>query len=256
MTAVPQISDRDHYWLARPIGAEDTDSIELYYPYASKGDGTYPIHHGVEFENPMGTPILAVAAGTIVVAGDDKEEIYGAYADYYGLLVIERLDEPFEGRPVYVLYGHLSEINVIMGQQVKEGDLIGAVGMTGVAQGPHLHFEVRYGQNSFAATVNPELWLRPHGGCGTLAGVVLSPNGEPIPEVWVAVVVPDSPEESVREVMTYPAREVNGDPRWRENWCAGDLKAGEYEVQACLPGRVITARAVVTAGMTTWVTLR
>ncbi len=254
-TAIPT-PDRDHYWLARPIRAEDTDSIEPYYPYGSKGDGTYPIHHGVEFGNPMGTPVLAVADGTIVVAGDDSETVYGAFADYYGMLVIEQLDERLEGALVYVLYGHLSEINVAVGQRVTTGELIGAVGMSGVAQGPHLHFEVRYGQNSFNATVNPELWLRPHDGCGTLAGAVLASDGRPIPEVWVAVVKPETLEESVREVMTYPAREVNADPRWGENWCVGDLEAGEYEVQAYLPERILTARAVVTAGMTTWVTLR
>ena len=93
--------------------------------------------------NPMGTPILATASGTIVVAGDDLHQVYGARDNFYGLLVIEELDRRLDGNPIYVLYGHLSRVKVQVGQKVKTGEVIGLVGMSGVAEGPHLHMEVR-----------------------------------------------------------------------------------------------------------------
>ena len=49
---------------------------------------------------------------------------------------------------VYLLYGHLSQVSVATGQRVAPGDLVGAVGMTGIAIGPHLHVEMRLGANT------------------------------------------------------------------------------------------------------------
>jgi murein DD-endopeptidase MepM/ murein hydrolase activator NlpD len=259
--AVTAMPSRDalesHYWLERPISPDGMDSIEPFYPYASRGDGTYPIHHGVEFVNPMGTPIRASAPGTIIVAGHDDYQVYGAYADFYGALVIEELNETLNDKPVYVLYGHLSQINVREGQEVDTGELIGLVGMMGIAMGPHLHMEVRYGQNDYGATVNPELWLRPHDGRGTLAGVLLAPDDTPIPEAWIYLIEVGSPDEVVRVLMTYPHSEVNGDPSWHENWCAGDLEAGEYLVEVYYRDEnPQTEWAIVEAGGTTWLTIR
>ncbi|SJT61603.1 Stage II sporulation protein Q [Clostridioides difficile] len=54
------------------------------------------------------------------------------------------------------LYGHLSSINVKKGQEIKKGDVIGAVGSTGRSTGPHLHFELR----SKGTPINPELYIK------------------------------------------------------------------------------------------------
>lgn len=253
----PQQASGSHYWLERPIGPEGIDSIEPYYPYGSLGDGTYPIHHGVEFVNPMGTAIQAVAPGAIIVAGDDQHQAYGPYTGFYGALVIEELSQTHDGSPVYVLYGHLSEIDVHVGQQVNTGELIGLVGMGGIAVGPHLHLEVRVGENDYGATVNPELWLRPHTGHGALAGVLVSPDGRLVPAAWIDVAKVSSPGVIVRELMTYPETEAIGDLSWHENWCAGDLEAGEYIVEAYYRDEhSYTVRAFVEPGGTTWLTLR
>ncbi|MBN1402486.1 MAG: peptidoglycan DD-metalloendopeptidase family protein, partial [Anaerolineae bacterium] len=126
----------DHYWLRRPIAATHNDTVARTYPYASRLDGTYPIHHGVEFVNAMGTEILAVADGTILVAGDDERQVYGARDGFYGYLVIQRIERELYGLPVYALYGHLSEIGVSPGQSVAAGEVIGEVGMSGYAEGP------------------------------------------------------------------------------------------------------------------------
>lgn len=226
-----------------------------FYAYASRADGTYPIHHGVEFVNDLGTPALAVAPGTVIVAGDDLTEVYGARTNFYGRLVILKLDRRYAGKPVYVLYGHLSQVQVKVDQHVGTGERIGLVGMTGVAEGPHIHMEVRYGENDYGKTVNPELWLTPKEGVGTLAGKVLSPTGEPLPEVKLVLYRASQPEDPVREVMTYPDKEVNPDPLWNENFATGDVEAGAWLVKLYHKGQLYTERVSVKAGITTWVTI-
>jgi len=84
--------------------------------------------------------------------------------------VVQELDQPFEGQPVYVLYGHLSEVLVAVGQHLEPGEVLGLVGMTGVAIGNHLHLEVRLGRNDYEHTLNPLLWLRPEPGQGVMSG--------------------------------------------------------------------------------------
>lgn len=227
-----------------------------FYDYASRADGSYPIHHGVEFVNDSGTPALAVAPGTVIVAGDDSTQVYGARTGFYGLLVILELDRRYDGDPVYVLYGHLSQVDVEVDQHVETGERIGLVGMTGVAEGPHIHFEVRYGENDYGKTVNPELWLTPKEGMGTLAGQVLSPAGEPLPEVSLVLSRPDQSSAPVREVMTYPDKGVNPDPLWSENFATGDLEAGEWLAELYHKGELYTKRFSVETGATTWISIR
>lgn len=251
-TAPPRV---DHYWLERPIASEGNDRIERAYPYASRQDGTYPIHHGVEFVNPLGTPIRAVADGTIVVAGEDRYQVYGARDGFYGLVVIQRLTQSLYGQPLFVVYGHLSAIAVITGTQIAQGEVIGEVGMTGYAEGPHVHLEVRYGANDYGRTVNPELWLRPRPGYGTLAGVVLGPEGEPLPEVPLVLARANAPTVALRYLTTYPATLVNADPAWGESFATGDLPVGDYVVSFSYRNRTYAQRVTVPDGGTGWVAL-
>ena len=252
----PTATPSDHYWLERPIAPEKNDRVARFYDYASRADGTYPIHHGVEFVNDSGTPALAVAPGTVIVAGDDLTQVYGARTNFYGKLVILELDRRYDGKPVYVLYGHLAKVEVKVDQHVETGERIGLVGMTGVAEGPHIHMEVRYGENDYGKTVNPELWLTPKEGVGTLAGTILSPTGEPLPEVKLILYRANQPEDAVREVMTYPDKEVNPDPLWKENFATGDVEAGEWLVKLYHKGRLYTKKVSVQSGATTWLTIR
>ena len=69
---------RDHHWLLRPVADEHNDVVARFYPYGSRQDGSYPVHHGVEFVNPLGTPVRAVADGEVVVAGGDQLDVLGA----------------------------------------------------------------------------------------------------------------------------------------------------------------------------------
>jgi hypothetical protein len=100
-------------------------------------------HAGIDFPASYGAPIRAAAAGRVVHAGWS--------AGGYGYLV--RL---VNAHGVRTLYAHLSAVRVHRGQRVGAGDLLGRVGASGEATGPHLHFEVRIR----GAAVNPLPALR------------------------------------------------------------------------------------------------
>ena len=95
----------------------------------SESRGAWRMHTGVDFAAPVGTPVLAALAGRVVLA----EPLSG-----YGLTVV--LDH---GQGLQTLYAHLQVIGVTAGSQIDQGGELGLVGMTGVATGPHLHFELR-----------------------------------------------------------------------------------------------------------------
>ena len=79
---------------------------------------------------------------------------------------------------LYTVYAHMSKIIAVVGQHVETGDVLGLVGDTGVTTGPHLHFEVRLGGNTFYNTYNPELWMAPPQGWGVLVGRLTDEDGE------------------------------------------------------------------------------
>jgi len=106
---------------------------------APRGGGTY--HSGLDVVAPTGTPIVAAAPGQVVLVSAG-----GGYGNY----VVVRHDNGYQ-----TLYAHLSQIYVVQGQWVAQGEAVGAVGATGWATGPHLHFEVRVG----GASVDPLSYL-------------------------------------------------------------------------------------------------
>jgi murein DD-endopeptidase MepM/ murein hydrolase activator NlpD len=95
----------------------------------------HPIHNiwkahlGVDYGAPTGTPVRSVGAGTVVFAG-----VKGGFGNVV---------EVDHGKKRITLYAHLSKIAVKKGQVIEQGDNLGAVGATGWATGPHLHFEFR-----------------------------------------------------------------------------------------------------------------
>jgi murein DD-endopeptidase MepM/ murein hydrolase activator NlpD len=110
-----------------------------WFPYGYDVGGRYLIHNGVDLSEPLGTPILAMASGTTVVAGDDFNRLYGWRCDWYGHLVVIELDDRWLDQPVYILYGHVLNISVTAGQRVSQGDQVAEVGIGGAATLPHSH---------------------------------------------------------------------------------------------------------------------
>jgi len=250
-TATPTLAPASaHLWLERPIGpdSEGDRSPGTYFPYGATGGGRYHLHHGVDYMNPAGTPVLAAAAGTVIVAGNDLETVYGLKPDFYGNLVIQELDQRFQGRPVYLVYGHLSQVTVAAGQRVEPGDVVGLVGMTGVAIGSHLHLEVRLDANDYESTRNPVLWLRPDPGEGIISGLVLDAQGKPIPEIPVTFFRAAEPNKWWRQTQTYANEGVNADDQLGENFALAYVPAGDYLVKVKIGKKSYVKPATVEPG--------
>jgi murein DD-endopeptidase MepM/ murein hydrolase activator NlpD len=96
------------------------------------------MHTGIDIGAGYGAPIHAAGGGEVIFSG---------YRNGYGNCVV--IDH---GGGVATLYGHCSSLNVSAGQVVRQGQLIAHVGSTGLATGPHLHFEVRHN----GTPVNPQ----------------------------------------------------------------------------------------------------
>lgn len=257
-TSAPLILRQDHYLLARPIARSDflVDWVDRTYPYGGTQFGAREVHLGVEFVNPRFTPVLAAADGVVYYAGDDSQNQFGPSLDYYGLLVI--IEHPLlivDGAPLYTLYGHLQSVSVEAGQRVERGDRVGQIGDSGIAIGPHLHFEVRVQDpTDWRNTRNPELWLAPYPGFGTLAGRVRDSQGNYLTDVVLLV----RGDAISREAYTYGGSEVNRDPVWDENFTLGDLPEGQYTVIiSTAQGKLRFSDAVtIQAGQTTWLDIQ
>ncbi len=107
-------------------------------------------HQGVDYVAPAGTPVSATADGKVTFAGHKGQ---------YGRLVVVRHRNGYE-----TCYGHLSRIRTRNGATVSQGQVIGYVGSSGMATGPHLHFELRQNHRP----VNPRK--------------AEIPQGEPVPK--------------------------------------------------------------------------
>jgi murein DD-endopeptidase MepM/ murein hydrolase activator NlpD len=122
---------------AHNVGPEGTASEIAYYvaPLADYIE-TQGIHgyNAVDLADPVGTPIVAAADGIVTVARE------GGWNGGYGSYVVISHDNGSQ-----TLYGHMSKVEAYDGESVKQGQLIGYVGKTGLATGPHLHFEIRNG---------------------------------------------------------------------------------------------------------------
>ncbi|MCP4362777.1 MAG: peptidoglycan DD-metalloendopeptidase family protein, partial [Chloroflexi bacterium] len=227
--ALPQTLPDEHYWLRRPVAEDGIVWTNKHYPYGSTRGGELRPHHGVEFDVAYNTEILAAASGTVIAAGRDDLIAHGPHTNFYGNLVILEHDTPYRGHPLYTLYGHLNEVRINEGQHVEAGELLGLSGATGVADGPHMHFEVRIGENSYESTVNPLLWLWPFPDRGTVVGRVIFPDGSLAYEAPVSLSRVDAASRYAT-TTSYAREALNLDDVWQENFAIDDVVAGYYEV--------------------------
>lgn len=232
---VTEIAQLQSYFLLNwPIANSGAHTLSRAYPYGSTNNGRLQVHHGVDLVNALGTPLFAAADGTVVYAGNDFTTKFGSDTNYYGnLVVIQHNFLSPEQLPVFTLYGHMQDIVVQGGQVVQAGEMVGTVGQSGIARGPHVHFEVRVGNPfDFDATRNPEMWLHPFPGQGVLAGRVTDANGTPLNRVTLSV----QSAQLSRSAYSYTDATVNGDPALRENFTLGDLPPDYYVVSVNVNG--------------------
>ncbi|MDR1517697.1 MAG: peptidoglycan DD-metalloendopeptidase family protein [Dysgonamonadaceae bacterium] len=125
-----RISDLFHKISYVPLGTPCNGRMTSTFGVRSNpmGGDNNEFHSGIDWAGRIGSKISSTASGTVKYAG---------YQGNYGLCVIIKHDFGYE-----TLYGHLSELKVREGQQVKTGEVIGLLGNTGRSNGPHVHYEI------------------------------------------------------------------------------------------------------------------
>lgn len=145
-------SARDFYNLTvRPPARLSNGNVSLLFPLSIPAaissafgwrlhplGGDMRFHSGTDLGAPQGTPVLAAFGGKVEIAD---------FVGGYGLTVVLQHNKGAE----QTLYAHLSELFVKPGEEIKQGEVIGRVGSTGLSTGPHLHFEFR--------KLTPEGWV-------------------------------------------------------------------------------------------------
>lgn len=119
---------------------ETTKSYSGYYVRPTTGPRSQGIHgyNGVDIAPPTGTPIVAAAAGKVIVSKFSGWN--GGYGNYVVIL---------HNNGTQTLYAHMSKVAASVGETVEQSQVIGYVGSSGKATGPHLHFEIRGAKNPF-----------------------------------------------------------------------------------------------------------
>lgn len=250
-------------WFARPIDRADNAYIDQTYRYGSTMGGNFQQHQGVEFNNPDGTRVLAIARGRVVYAGR---------AEQGALTVAIRHDSTVMGAGgplrIYSVYYHNSALRVKLGQQVAAGQVIAEVGNSGRATNDHMHLEVQAVPGDDAArvvdslerfppyTTNPELWIEPLPGTGLVAGQVLDASGQPIPQARVYGLVKLEPAETPFVYAETYGEHAHPHPLYNENFAVGDVPPGTYTLGVEIAGRKVLRRVTVEPGLLTWVVFR
>ena len=250
-------------WFDRPIAPPANDNIDQTYRYGSTMGGFFQPHQGVEFNNPDGTPVLAIGDGVVVYSGRAEA----------GALTVSILHDrtlPVNGDTllIFSVYYHNSGLDVKVGDRVRAGQPISRVGNTGRATNDHLHLEVHAAPDSTMKTIvdslnrypsfttNPELWIQPLPGTGIVAGVVRDAAGARVKQARVYGIVKPTPRET-----PYAYAETYGDknhpnPLYGEDFAVGDVPPGEYLMGVDIDGKPVRRRVKVEAGKMTWVEFR
>lgn len=263
-TSTPEVCDpfnvdfcvtNGHFLFQRPVRPPASLAVDTSYLYGTTAKGARDPHHGVEFVNKFGTPVYAAADGVVVFSGADSKALYSPWSNFYGNMVVIR-----HGNNLHTLYAHLSSTTVQSGQTVITGDKIGEVGQSGVAVGPHLHFEVRRGDvEDYYSTENPELWLVPnHDENGDQFGVmqisVVDEQGHLIHYTDFTAqhfLGNDQPASRIYYGATYSKDMLSGE----ENAVLGDLTAGDYRIALTYNGQLYERRVEVEWGKLTQVVI-
>lgn len=221
------------------------------YPYGSDGSGRYLLHNGLDMADEDDALAVAPGDGQIVLARDDIDELFGWRCDWYGQVVVLQLDEDHDGQPVYVLFGHVRDVQVVEGQRVARGEPLAREGTAGVATVAHLHLEVRVGANTFGATRNPLLWLEPWSGSGVIAGRLVDPDGRAWQGMTVTLIDQDGALLNTFTYLDDPDHLIRPDPALGENFVFGPVAEGRYTVFVEVQGEEYRRTVAVRDGQLT-----
>ena len=223
------VSPFEHFYFTRPISVDQKNWPNPDYRYGGVFFKPGAVHTGIDIPADMGTPVLAAGPGEVIWSG------WGLYTgdtankdDPYGLAVVILHDFGYQDQMLYTVYAHLEQVDVAPGEWLRTGDPLGTVGQTGYTTGPHLHFEVRLGENSYYNTSNPELWLVPPQGLGVLAMRITDSYNNALSNLEITLI--SEKTEIEWDLQTYPALGVFGDPYYQENLVLSDLPAGTYTI--------------------------
>ncbi len=250
-------------WFSRPIAPPANDKIDQTYRYGSTMGGFFQPHQGVEFNNPDGTPVLAIGDGTVVYSGPAEA----------GALTVSILHDrtlPVNGDTllIFSVYYHNSGLDVKVGDRVRAGQPISRVGNTGRATNDHLHLEVHAAPDSTmkaivdslnrypSYTTNPELWIQPLPGTGIVAGVVRDAAGARVKQARVYGIVKPTPRETPYAYAETYGDKNHANPLYGEDFAVGDVPPGEYLMGVDIDGKPVLRRVRVEAGKMTWVEFR
>jgi murein DD-endopeptidase MepM/ murein hydrolase activator NlpD len=140
-----QIDHLNRVLVAVPVRKPVSGEVDMSSPFGVRTDPFLDrpaMHTGIDLRGEIGEPVHATAAGKVAIAGHEGG---------YGNMV-----EIDHGNGLATCYGHLSRIDVKVGQWVRIGQVVGLIGSTGHSTGPHLHYETRIN----GEPVNPQKFLR------------------------------------------------------------------------------------------------
>jgi murein DD-endopeptidase MepM/ murein hydrolase activator NlpD len=251
-----QLLNAQSFRLRRPV--PDHIQINGSYLYGEPNirDPQNRAHTGVDILVRYDTVYSACDGIVYFVAYNPNDTVGGYEPNGAGNYIF--IKGKWEGKDLYLLYGHLSRPLVNAGDSVKAGDPIAISGNTGYSTGPHLHFEIRLGSpnyNAFRTRRNPELWFAMKGTGAIYGKIVNAPNStrvdiSPDPK-------PRPPYTTFSYALTYNFNDpyIGSDDVYGENYAIGEVKPGTYTITALngLYRRTVTVRAgeVVNADIST-----
>ncbi len=125
--------------------------------------------------------------------------------------------------------------------------------------GPHIHFEVRIGENKYRAAHNPALWMVPYVGHGVVVGRIQDVSGALLQDADITLrsrasgLVVDTTTSYVTPDTGF---DVNADPVWQENFVIPDVPVGRYDVIATIDGERVLRQVDVMEGTSSFVELQ
>jgi murein DD-endopeptidase MepM/ murein hydrolase activator NlpD len=250
-------------WFRRPIALTDNPFIDQTYRYGSTMGGNFQQHQGVEFNNPDGTPVLAIGSGTVVYAGP---------AEAGALTVSIRHDSTFTAHGkryrIFSTYYHNSALSVKVGRKVVKGAAIARVGNTGRATNDHLHLEISAApfdslhlvvdslQRFPPYTTNPELWIEPLPNTGMVAGQVVDRDGTPVRQARIYGITKRDPADTPFSYAETYGDKAHSHPLYGEHFAVSDVPLGTYVLGTEINGKKVFRQVVVEPGKLTWVVFK